>query len=222
MKPAGLQGSIVYSITDGQDVPHKIAQLEQHPGGRQAPAPCPPWGQRQPAALVVWACLTYKRDPFPSSPNASVPTHSITSARAPLRVACLPSAAVAVVEPDYKVRVFADVRPDDTNFALQWHHPVISSEAAWATQTGNDVVKVRKAERKGAAGRMWRGCAAVEGSGSCRGRATTAGLRSGLASRVPRESLHNWLPRVISKSHNIQVLSLIPAPHPTPPPGVPR
>jgi hypothetical protein len=34
MKPAGLQGSVVYSITDGQDVPHKIAQLEQHPGGR--------------------------------------------------------------------------------------------------------------------------------------------------------------------------------------------
>jgi hypothetical protein len=40
MRPAGQQGSVVYSITDGADVADKIKQLEHHPG-RRAGHPCP-------------------------------------------------------------------------------------------------------------------------------------------------------------------------------------
>lgn len=78
-KPAGLQGAIVYTITDGTDVESKIQQLQNHP-------------------------------------------------------------AVALVEPDYKVT--ASFKPDDANFGMQWHHPVISSERAWDTNTGSSTVKV--------------------------------------------------------------------------------
>ncbi|KAL4451625.1 hypothetical protein ABPG75_007287 [Micractinium tetrahymenae] len=48
--------------------------------------------------------------------------------------------AVAVVEPDYKVKV--QWKPDDTYYSMQWHHPKISSERAWDTVTGSTVVKV--------------------------------------------------------------------------------
>ena len=53
----------------------------------------------------------------------------------------LPAAAVAMVEPDYKVRVFSK-KPDDPNYALQWHHATISSEGAWDYTTGSSDVKV--------------------------------------------------------------------------------
>jgi hypothetical protein len=90
-----------------------------------------------------------------------------------------------MVEPDYKVRVFGGVRPDDTNLALQWHHPVIGSEAAWAMQTGSDVVKVGKG---GAGGRAVGGC----GRGGMQGRRRGVqgaplllGGHEGLAGAVP-------------------------------------
>lgn len=38
MRPAGQQGSVVYSITDGADVADKIKQLEHHPGRQGTPA----------------------------------------------------------------------------------------------------------------------------------------------------------------------------------------
>ena len=49
-----------------------------------------------------------------------------------------------MVEPDYKVRVFWK-KPDDLNYALQWHHATISSEGAWDYSTGSSAVKVRGA-----------------------------------------------------------------------------
>lgn len=57
-------------------------------------------------------------------------------------LSCLPppSAAVAVVEPDYKVTV--QWKPDDTFYSMQWHHPKISSDKAWDTAQGSTAVKV--------------------------------------------------------------------------------
>ncbi|PSC76977.1 peptidase S8 [Micractinium conductrix] len=78
-KPAGLQGAIVYKITDGEDVMAKIKHLQNHP-------------------------------------------------------------AVSRVEPDYKVTAY--YKPDDSNYNLQWHHPVIGSERAWNFTTGSTDVKV--------------------------------------------------------------------------------
>ena len=57
---------------------------------------------------------------------------------------------MALVEPDYKVHV--QWRPNDTNFSLQWHHPIIGTEAAWDVNTGSDVVKVRGRAACGARG----------------------------------------------------------------------
>jgi hypothetical protein len=37
-KPAGLQGAVVYTITDGSSVASKIEQLQSHPGACRAGA----------------------------------------------------------------------------------------------------------------------------------------------------------------------------------------
>ena len=53
------------------------------------------------------------------------------------------AAAVAVVEPDYKVKVqWAPLTPNDPSYPMEWHHPRISSPGAWATTTGSSAVKV--------------------------------------------------------------------------------
>lgn len=42
------------------------------------------------------------------------------------------------VEPNY--RIYAARRPNDPQFARQWHHPIIRSEAGWAIHTGVGVI----------------------------------------------------------------------------------
>ncbi|PRW20948.1 peptidase S8 isoform A [Chlorella sorokiniana] len=52
--------------------------------------------------------------------------------------------AVALVEPDYKVKVFWDPNnpPDDPNYSQEWHIPKISAMGAWQYTTGSSEVKV--------------------------------------------------------------------------------
>lgn len=68
---------------------------------------------------------------------------------------------MALVEPDYKVKVYWRP-PNDPNLPLQWHIPKISLERAWEEAgTGSPEVKVRAAARRGwwwrgrRAGRAW-------------------------------------------------------------------
>lgn len=50
------------------------------------------------------------------------------------------NSAVEAVEPDYRVTV--DAIPDDTMYPSQWHHPTISSPAAWGAVTGSEEVAI--------------------------------------------------------------------------------
>jgi serine protease len=47
---------------------------------------------------------------------------------------------VALVEPNWIRR--AQLTPDDTHFALQWHYPLINLPGAWDLETGSDAVEV--------------------------------------------------------------------------------
>lgn len=53
-------------------------------------------------------------------------------------------AAVAAVEPDYKVHVFTTT-PNDPDFSQQWHLPKVSGPQAWDYTSGSTAVKVRMA-----------------------------------------------------------------------------
>lgn len=119
------QGALVYSIMDNSTVQQKIDQLQHHPGGCGGGAGPRPSGQR-PAAHMRWPPVQAALVPAPRSTPAAPPRWPPAGSAPPLTIpdrfrihpsACA-SAAVALVEPDYKVKVYWDGSspPDDPNF----------------------------------------------------------------------------------------------------------